>query len=151
MTAPGHLVVPVNPWDAHPAAVIVENLERLAAVEHVIGTRDACLLYSAADRLRATLPTVADVATDDAPVLFEAPRHIPPGATFVIRRTDGVGFGMEEEFAWLDVDGPDDWKLAREVAEGEDEPVEFEMVMLIPTVLGKRTFGRGSLRGEGAA
>jgi hypothetical protein len=90
-------------------------------------------------------------ATDDEPTLFDVPRLIPPGATFVIRRTDGVLFGIEEEFEWLHVDGPDDWKLAREIAEGLDKPVEFEMVMLTPTTISKRTFGRGSLRGEGAA
>lgn len=98
----------------------------------------------------STLPAVVNVGTEDAPTLFELPRHIPPGATFVIRRADGVGFGMEEEFDWLHVDGPDDWSAAREIADGLDAAVEFEMVMLTPTVLAKRTFGRGSLRGEGA-
>lgn len=109
-----------------------------------------------AARLRAieahpALPEVVGVGTDDAPTLFELPRHIPPGATFVVRRADGVGFGMEEEFDWLHVTGPDDWSAAREIADGHAAPVEFEMVMLTPTTISKRTFGRGSLRGEGAA
>lgn len=91
--------------------------------------------------------SVYDFATE--PTLFDAPRHIPPGAYFVVRRTDGKHLGMEEDFEWLHVDGPDDWTGAREIAEGSGEAVEFEMVMLTPTTISKRTFGRGSLRGEG--
>jgi hypothetical protein len=72
--------------------------------------------------------------------LFDMPRQIPPGAIFVLRRTDGVGLGMEEQFDFLIVAGPDDWAPAANYLDGQDETVEFELVMLVPTRIGVRTF-----------
>jgi hypothetical protein len=43
---------PINPWDSHPVADIVDGLERLSATTACIPNRDAALLLSAADRLR---------------------------------------------------------------------------------------------------
>lgn len=45
---------PTNPWDDYPVADVAAHLERLSAEAPGIGIRDACLLLSAADRLRET-------------------------------------------------------------------------------------------------
>jgi hypothetical protein len=139
--------------EAAVTEAIVDLSEIAVTLAERVGQRPAGRVLDIAVKLRKAMEVTEAAAVEPTaePALFDAPRQIPPGATFMVRRTDGGGFGMEEEFEGLMVDDPDDWSAAREHAEGQAEPVELEMVMLTPTVLGKRTFGRGSLRGEGAA
>jgi hypothetical protein len=87
----------------------------------------------------ADAPTFEPVDPDGT--LFDVPRLRPPGSFYAIRRTDGRGLGMEEEYEWLDARHADDWAIARDIAEGLGEPVEFEMVLLVPTRVAVRTLG----------
>lgn len=48
-----------NPWDDRPPVDVIDGLERLSAETPCISNRDACLLLSAADRLRKA-PDVPD-------------------------------------------------------------------------------------------
>jgi hypothetical protein len=132
----------------------VAELAEIAVELVATDERQAGRVLDVATRLRATLPEVVNVGTDDEPTLFEVPREVPPGARFAVRRADGVDLfecdGADHATEFMFVDGPDDWSPANSDADTADTPVVYEMVMFAPTTISKRTFGRGSLRGEGA-
>lgn len=57
---------------------------------------------------------------------------------YAMRRTDGETMG--DEWSWVNVDHADDWSHAvMEVEYGEQE-IEFEIVLMTPTVVATRTF-----------
>jgi hypothetical protein len=81
-------------------------------------------------------PTLEPVDPDGT--LFDAPRLRPPGSFYAVRRTDGGDIG---EYAWITVDNADHWSPVEREAEWLDGPTEFEMVLMVPTRIGVRTFG----------
>jgi hypothetical protein len=146
MTAPAPAPhIPENPWSAAPAATIVGELERLAAVTACITNRDACVLFEAADRLRVPSPAPATFEpVDPDGTLFEAPRLRPPGSFYAVRRVDGEGMGEDEEAVpFVIVNSADDWRPAERDAGYFKGQTEYEMVLMVPKSIGKRTFGRG--------
>lgn len=140
--------IPENPWASAPTGAIVGELERLAAETSCITNRDACVLFEAADRLRApaTPPTLEPV--DPGGTLFDVPRLRPPGSFYAVRRTDGESMGFEEMAGWFEGDTVDEcWNIASGDADCRG-PIEYEVVLMVPTRIGVRTFGPAPLAGE---
>jgi hypothetical protein len=77
----------------------------------------------------------------DQAALFDAPRIIPPGSFFAVRRTDGEE--MFGEYGWAHTDSPDDWAPAERDAETLEGQFEYELVMLVPKRIAVRTIAGG--------
>jgi hypothetical protein len=60
--------------------------------------------------------------------------HEPP--IYMIRRTDEYPMG---DSVWDHARGPNDWRQAEIDAVGWDEPIEYEIVRLVPQVVARRT------------
>lgn len=71
---------PTNPWDVEPDQVIVDGLERISA-EARISHREACLLLTAADRLRAR-----DEACDGHAAVLDGRRAVVTATVTTPRR-----------------------------------------------------------------
>jgi hypothetical protein len=85
-------------------------------------------------------PTLEPVDPDGT--LFDAPRLRPPGSFYAVRRTDGEGMGFEDEMGWFQGDSVDEcWRIAKDDGAARTEPVEYEVVLMVPTRIGVRTFG----------
>lgn len=92
-------------------------------------------------RLQAAAPVVDPV--DPGNTLFDAPRLRPPGSFYAVRRTDGEPMGEDEEAVpFVIVDSADNWRPAERDAGYFKGQTEYEMVLLVPKSIGKRTFGR---------
>lgn len=88
----------------------------------------------------ATTPTFEPV--DPGNTLFDMPRLRPPGSFYAVRRTDGEGMGFEDMAGWFESDTVDGcWRIAKEDGESHCEPVEYEVVLMVPALIGKRTYG----------
>lgn len=63
---------------------------------------------------------------------------MPDEVQYAVRRTDGVP--MAGEYTFLGVGDAADWAPAEEDAEWSDDPIEYEMVRLVITRVGVRSF-----------
>jgi hypothetical protein len=149
MTAPAPHI-PENPWAGVPAETIVGELERLAVEARCITNRDACVLFEAADRLRV-VPSPAPATfepVDPGNTLFDVPRLRPPGSFYAVRRTDGEGIGFEDMAGWLQYGTVEEcWQSAEDDGAARTEPVEYEVVLMVPARIGVRTFGPATSTG----
>jgi hypothetical protein len=85
-------------------------------------------------------PTLEPVDPDGT--LFDAPRLRPPGSFYAVRRTDGEGMGFEDMAGWFEGDSVDEcWRIAKDDGDSHCEPVEYEVVLMVPTRIGVRMFG----------
>jgi len=58
---------------------------------------------------------------------------------YAIRRADRELMGYD--YLWVAAKGPDDWEGAETDADGLDEEVEYEMVLMTVTPVAKKSFG----------
>jgi hypothetical protein len=84
-------------------------------------------------------PTLEPVDPDGT--LFDAPRLRPAGSFYAVRRVDGEGMGFEDMSGWSQGDSVDEcWNIASGDADCRG-PIEYEVVLMVPTRIGVRTFG----------
>jgi hypothetical protein len=130
---------PTSPWGAEPDSAIVDELERLSAHAAGISNREACLLLSAADRLRSSLDFEPSAPTGPAgprgggvgePASVSAP---PPRTASALRHIpciDAAHIARQREFSsrtfgpGLRVAGLLD-HLRKELAEIEADPSDL--------------------------
>jgi hypothetical protein len=127
-----------------PTNVVLGAVGELAeiAVELVaLDEKQAGRVLDVATRLRDA-PTFEPV--DPGNTLFDASRLRPPGSFYAVRRTDGEGMGEDEEAVpFVIVNSADNWRPAERDAGYFKGQIEYEMVLMVPKSIGKRTFGRG--------
>lgn len=57
---------------------------------------------------------------------------------YAIRRTDGETIG--DDWEMVTCAGPDDWTLAADMTDPDEDPVEYEIVRLLVEPVGRRTY-----------